>query len=137
MEFKRVAVYLRGFEDKKNGESYHIDRELERILKECKDQGKIVVKEYIDCDISDKTIESSLALKNMLDDCDKDIFDEIVVLKLNRLTRNPVDLANTLDVFDRNQITLCSVDEGIDTSELTGMIMINTIIGILGLLQSN
>ncbi|WP_094094811.1 recombinase family protein [Paenibacillus physcomitrellae] len=61
-----------------------------------------------------------LVFRHILADCDKNIFDYVLVWKLTRLARSQRDTLNILDVFEKSNITLLSCTETFDFSTPAG-----------------
>jgi len=51
--------------------------------------------------------------------------DAVIVLKLDRLTRNVRDLADLLDLFSRRKVALMSVSESLNTETASGRMVVN------------
>jgi DNA invertase Pin-like site-specific DNA recombinase len=59
-----------------------------------------------------------------------DQVDTVVILKLDPLTRSVRDLADLLDLFERNKVALVSVSESLDTSTAGGRLMLNLLASV-------
>ena len=85
---KRAAAYARYSSDVQSDTS--IEAQLEKIRKYCQEKGYVIVREYIDRAQS-ATTDKREAFQKMFQDAEKNIFDIVVVYKLDRFARNLYD----------------------------------------------
>ena len=117
---KRVAIYARVSTTEQAEEGYSID-EQERVLREwCDKQGHEVYEVYADRGISGKSIRNRPALKQLIEDANKRLFDIVLVWKTNRLARNVLDVLKVHEIFDRNYIAFRSFTENHETETSNG-----------------
>src|SRR3990167_893762 len=64
------------------------------------------------------------------DQADKDFLDALVVLKLDRLTRNGADLHTILDWCKDNDVALVAVEESLDATTAAGRLMLNILTSV-------
>ncbi len=121
----RVALYARVSTAEQAEEGYSIQAQEEMAVKYCEMQGKELVKKYVDKGISGKSTKDRLALGELIGDCKKRLFDEVVVWKTSRLARNVLDLAQIVNTLEQNNITFRSLSEPYDTSTPQGKLMMN------------
>ena len=88
-----------------------------------------VYKVYKDEGISGKRIDNRESLKEMLDDIKNNRINNVLVFKIDRLTRSTRDLIDLVEYFNRYECDFNSLCESIDTSSATGRMFIK-IIGI-------
>ena len=88
-----------------------------------------VYKVYKDEGISGKSIDNRESLKEMLDDIKNKRINNVLVFKIDRLTRSTRDLIDLVEYFNRYECDFNSLCESIDTSSATGRMFIK-IIGI-------
>ncbi|MCT4510010.1 MAG: recombinase family protein [Tepidibacter sp.] len=131
MHNKRLAMYVRVSTEEQAIEGYSIQAQLNKIRQIEELKGNIIVREYIDRGISGKNIENRPELKRLLKDLPSGEFDEVVVWKLNRLSRKQLDLLKIIEEFNKYDIGFRSVTESFDTSTSTGKLMMG-FLGILG-----
>lgn len=69
-------------------------------------------------------------LQRVLGMVDRREVDEVIVLKLDRLTRSVRDLADLLDRFEESGIALVSVCESLDTKSAAGRLVLNVMAAV-------
>lgn len=121
----RVAGYLRVSTEEQAEEGYSIQAQEEVIRKACEIQGKEVVKVYADKGISGKSTNDRLALKELMEDSKKGLFDEVMVWKTSRLARNMLDLLQIVNELEKNNVMFRSLSEAFDTTTSQGKLMMN------------
>ena len=84
---------------------------------------------YIDNGISGKNINERPNLLLMLRDIEENKISNVLVFKIDRLTRSTRDLIDLIDFFNKNNCEFNSLNESIDTTTATGRMFIK-IIGI-------
>lgn len=122
----RVALYPRvsGHEQEDN---YSIPEQIERMKKYCEARDWQVYKIYTDAGFSGGSLDRP-GLQEIIKDCEKDVFDMVLVYKLDRLSRKQKDVLYLVeDVFDQHGIFFSSMTENFDTSTPFG----KAILGIL------
>jgi len=65
------------------------------------------------------------ALQKLLTHAKAKKFDVVVILKLDRLTRNVADLGKLIEDLDRRKVALVSVTESLDSSTAGGRLVMN------------
>lgn len=88
-----------------------------------------VYKVYSDEGISGKDIVNRPSMKEMLEDIKNKIINNVLVFKIDRLTRSTKDLIELVEFFNKYECDFNSLNESIDTSTATGRMFIK-IIGI-------
>lgn len=91
----------------------------------CTLRGLTDVKEYLDVASARTTNRDNF--KRMMDDVEKGYIKEIVVLKLDRLTRSIIDLNKLIERLNALECGLHSAVENIDSTTATGRMIINLI----------
>lgn len=122
----RVALYPRvsGHEQEDN---YSIPEQIERMKKYCESRDWQVYKIYTDAGFSGGSMDRP-GLQEIIRDCEKGVFDMVLVYKLDRLSRKQKDVLYLVeDVFDKHGIYFSSMTENFDTSTPFG----KAILGIL------
>jgi len=79
--------------------------------------------------ISGKNITDRPAINEMIEDVKKGHIKNVLVFKIDRLTRSVVDLINLVDLFNNYDCAFNSLSESIDTQSATGRMFIK-ILGI-------
>ncbi|MDR7871337.1 MAG: recombinase family protein [Tissierellaceae bacterium] len=121
----RVALYARVSTAEQAEDGYSIQAQEEQVKKYCEMYGKELIKVYADKGISGKSTKDRLALMELLEDCKRGVFDELVVWKTSRLARNVLDLSQIVDTLERNNIVFKSLSEPYDTGTPQGKLMMN------------
>jgi site-specific DNA recombinase len=133
---KRVAIYARVSTTEQAEEGYSIPAQL-RILNEyCISTGKTVFKEYVDRGVSGKSINGRLELQQLLRDAQDNLFDEVIVWKINRLARKQLDLLKIVDTLNRYNISFRSYSENFETETPMGKFALQ-MMGAVGELERN
>ena len=122
----RVALYPRvsGHEQEDN---YSIPEQIDRMKKYCDARDWKVYKIYTDAGYTGSNLDRP-GLQGIIKDVEKDVFDMVLVYKLDRLSRSQKDVLYLVeDVFDKHGIFFSSMTENFDTSTPFG----KAILGIL------
>lgn len=114
-----IAIYARQSKDRK--ESLSIEAQLEKCIQLCQFKGK-EYKEYSDKGFSGKNT-SRPQFENMITDIKAGIIDEVIVYRLDRISRNINDFTSTLHEFEKHGCTFASVTEAFDTGTPMGRAM--------------
>lgn len=122
---KKVALYTRVSTVEQAEEGYSID-EQERLLREfCGKEDYEVYKCYSDRGISGKNITARPSLQEMLRDAQEKKFQLVLVWKINRLSRNLLDLLKMVDLLDKVGIAFRSLSEHFETETTTGKLSLH------------
>ncbi len=105
-----------------NGESLHLQRSKIRAMAEV--QGAESVEVIVDAGESAKSLRRP-GMSQLLALVASGSVDTVIILKLDRLTRSVRTLADLLDTFDRNGVSLVSVGESLDTGSAAGRLVLN------------
>lgn len=112
----RVSTAIQASEER-----YSLPEQKERIEAYCKAKGWNLVKVYTDGGYTGANTDRP-ALKQMLHDCE--IYDAVVVLKLDRLSRSQRDTLALIEEFQAKNCAFVSLTESFDTSTPTGRAML-------------
>ncbi len=124
-----TGIYVRVSTEEQAQEGYSI-RAQEQKLKDyarIKDWG--VYKIYSDEGISGKNIEERPAINSLIDDIKNGKVNNVLVFKIDRLTRNTADLITLINLFNEYDCAFNSLSESIDTKTASGRMFVK-IIGI-------
>ena len=124
-----TAVYCRVSTDEQAMEGYSIRGQVEKLKSYISAKSWSVFEVYLDEGISGKNITERPAINRMLDDIRAGNVQNVLVFKLDRLTRSVGDLVYLIDVFNENGCAFNSLMESLDTSTASGRMFIK-IIGI-------
>ncbi len=106
----KAVIYARYSSDNQREES--IDGQLRECMEYAKFNGIDVVNSYIDRALSAKT-DNRPNFQRMIKDSYKDLFDVVLVWKLDRFARNRYDSAHYKTILKRNGVRVLSAKETI------------------------
>ena len=124
-----TGIYVRVSTEEQAQEGYSI-RAQEQKLKDfvgIKDWS--IYKIYMDEGISGKNLVDRPAIQEMIADIQKGHVKNVLVFKIDRLTRSTADLIYLIDLFNDNNCAFNSLTESIDTQTASGRMFLK-IIGI-------
>lgn len=101
-------------------------------------EGMTVVSNYEDAGKSGKAIDGRPAFQKMLVDIQSGLqVDYILVYKLSRFGRNAADILNSLALVQTYDVNLVSVEEGIDSSQASGKLLISVLSAVSEIEREN
>lgn len=113
----RVALYARVSTADQAKEGYSLDAQLESLRYYCKSRRWIIAQEYVDDGHSGRNTKRP-AYQQML--ADKDKWDMILVVKMDRIHRNSRNFMDMMETLYRWGKEFTSVQENLDTSTIMG-----------------
>lgn len=122
----RAVVYIRVSTNEQAQEGYSIKAQKMKLEAYALSQGWVIVQFYVDEGLSAKDMNRP-ELKRMLGSLDKDIFDCVLVYRLDRLTRSVLDLYKMIKLFEKDDIKFKSATEVYDTTTATGRLFVTLI----------
>lgn len=111
----KVAIYARV-----NQEQEGLDKQLQALRAYCEANGKEIYAEYVDEGVNGISLEGRHSLHRLLEDAEKQEFQEVIVWKINRLSRNALDLLPLVDQLQQRHIQVRSITENLNLSTPTG-----------------
>ncbi len=124
----RTGIYVRvSTEEQVDG--FSINAQIDKLTKYIDVCGWEYVDIYIDEGISGKNISNRKAINRLICDVCNHRINNVLVYKLDRITRSVKDLIYLIELFDKYNCTFNSMTEKIDTSNAVGRMFIK-IIGI-------
>lgn len=97
-----------------------------------------VVDIYEDAGKSGKSIEGRPAFKQMLGDIENGLgIDYVLVYKLSRFGRNAADILNSLEHIQSFGVNLICIEEGIDSSQTSGKLLISVLSAVAEIEREN
>lgn len=97
-----------------------------------------VVNNYEDAGKSGKSIDGRHAFQKMLADIQDGLqVDYVLVYKLSRFGRNAADILNSLALIQTYDVNLISVEEGIDSSQASGKLLISVLSAVSEIEREN
>ncbi|MGO0063859.1 recombinase family protein [Brevibacillus fluminis] len=106
-----VAIYARVSTEEQAEQGYSIPAQIELLRALCKSEQKVVFKEYIDAGISGKSIDKRPAIQELLRDVEQGLIHEVVVWRMDRISRKMSDLLSILDKLDHHNVKFLSYSE--------------------------
>jgi len=122
----KVAAYIRVSTEEQAQEGYSIPAQRSRLEAYADSQGWQIVRWYIDEGESAKDLNRT-DLKRMLDALEQNIFDCVLVYRLDRLTRSVLDLYKLLEKFEQHNVKFKSATEVYDTTTAIGRLFITLV----------
>lgn len=122
----RAALYIRVSTQEQASEGYSIDAQKERLASYCNSQEWNVVEWYIEEGESASDLNRP-ELKRLMSDVQKDLFDVVLVYRLDRLTRSVKDLYKLLETFEEHNVKFRSASEIYDTTSAMGKMFITIV----------
>ncbi|GAA4867125.1 recombinase family protein [Paenibacillus vulneris] len=127
----KAAIYARVSTEEQAEHGYSIEAQLDTLREYCQKNGLEVYEEYVDAGISGKSTTNRHALHRLLQDAEQNRFDQVLVWKSSRLTRNILDLLLIIEKLDKRNITFRSTSENLETSTIPGQNMLK-LMGVIG-----
>lgn len=132
----RIAIYARVSTEEQADFGYSIDAQLDTLRSYCNLHQKTIVGEYVDRGVSGKSIEGRYELQKLLRDANQGLFDEVLVWKINRISRRTIDLLKIVDELSQQKITFRSFSENFETETAMGKFALQ-MLGAVGELERN
>lgn len=109
-------------------ESYSLEAQKNCLKKFAEREEMQIMDCYEDAGKSGKSIEGRSAFKKMLSDIESGkSVDYILVYKLSRFGRNAADILNSLEFIQTYDVNLICIEEGIDSSQTSGKLLISVL----------
>jgi len=124
-----TAIYVRVSTEEQAQEGFSIRAQEQKLKDYARIKEWAIYKIYRDEGISGKNITARPAINEMIEDIKSGCVKNVLIFKIDRLTRSTVDLANLIDLFNDYNCAFNSLNESIDTQSATGRMFIK-IIGI-------
>ncbi len=131
-----MAIYARVSTEEQAEHGYSIDAQLDTLREYSQQNGKVVVGEYVDRGVSGKEMTKRHELKRLLRDADNGVFDEVIVWKINRMSRKTKDLLEIVEGLNKNNIYFRSYSEKFETETPMGRFALQ-MMGAVGELERN
>lgn len=116
-----VAAYIRVSTREQKEKGFSIPEQKERIGAYCKAKGWNLCKVYEDGGYTGANLDRP-AMQKLMRDCE--IYDLVLVWKLDRLSRSQKDTLSLIDHFKERGTAFASMQENFDTSTAFGMAMV-------------
>ena len=122
-----TGIYIRVSTEDQAKDGFSIDAQKEKLTKYAEANDWNIYSYYIDDGISGKNIENRPEMKRMLEDVKNGRIKNILVYKLDRLTRSLLNLMELIELFDKCECSLNSHTEKLDTSNAVGRMFVKII----------
>lgn len=122
----KVAAYIRVSTDEQAEEGYSIPAQKNRLEAYVLSQGWEIVQWYVDEGESAKDLNRT-ELKRMLKAVEQNVFECVLVYRLDRLTRSVLDLYNLLNTFEKHDVKFKSATEVYDTTTAIGRLFLTLV----------
>ena len=124
-----TAIYARVSTEEQAQEGFSIRAQQQKLKEFANIKDWSVYDIYLDEGISGKNLTERPAITRMIDDIKTGHVKNVLVFKIDRLTRSTADLVYLIDLFKERDCAFNSLMESIDTSTASGRMFIK-IIGI-------
>lgn len=128
-EILKTGIYMRVSTEEQAKDGFSIHAQKEKLSKYASANDWEVIDYYIDDGISGKNLQDRPDVKRLINDVKLGKINNVLVYKLDRITRSVKDLINLIELFEKNDCCFNSVTEKLDTSNAVGRMFIK-IIGI-------
>ena len=119
-------------------DGFSLDGQITSLKRFADREEMVVVDIYEDAGKSGKSIEGRPAFKKMLSDIENGLqIDYILVYKLSRFGRNAADILNSLEFIQSYGINLICIEEGIDSSQASGKLLISVLSAVAEIEREN
>lgn len=125
----RTGIYVRVSTEEQATEGYSIRAQEEKLRAFVEIKDWTLHRVYADEGISGKNIVDRPAVNSMIQDIKDGYIDNVLVFKVDRLTRSTKDLIELVDIFNQCGCEFNSLTESIDTQTASGRMFLK-IIGI-------
>lgn len=136
MNTKTIAIYVRVSTEEQADEGFSIQAQLQTLRTHAKLHQYIIHDEYVDEGISGKSIENRPELNRLLTDAKKGLFDEVIVWKVNRISRSMTDLLYISNKLESHSVAFKSFSEPFDTGNASGKFLMQ-MMGAVAELERN
>ena len=124
-----TGIYVRVSTEEQVKEGFSIRAQEQKLKDYARIKDWQIHDVYIDEGISGKNIEARPEVNRLIEDVQSGKVKNVLVFKIDRLTRSVADLIHLIDVFDENNCSFNSLMESIDTQTASGRMFLK-IIGI-------
>lgn len=136
-EGKKCVLYVR-VSTEMQVDGFSLDGQRNTLKRFAEREGMIIKDVYEDAGKSGKSIEGRPAFTRLLNDIKNGLqIDYIMVYKLSRFGRNAADVLNSLELIQAYGINLISVEEGIDSSQTSGKLLITMLSAVSEIEREN
>ena len=120
----RAVLYLRASTIKQSEEGYSLEYQRDKLESYADSRDWEIIGEYEDAGESGRTTKRP-AFNRMVDDAQAQLFDTVLVYKLDRFSRSLQDLLNVINILEKHSVSVWSVTQSYDDSTPEGRLMRN------------
>lgn len=120
-------------------DGYSLDAQIDKLHKYAEYKEYHIVREYSDQGISGKNAQNRPQFMQMMEDIqkNKDHVKYVLVFKLSRFGRNAADVLYFLQLMQDYNVNLICVDDGIDSSQGAGKLIISVLSAVAEIEREN
>lgn len=136
-EGMKCAIYVR-VSTEMQVDGFSLDAQINTLKRYAEREGMIIVDTYEDAGKSGKSIEGRPSFKKLLDDIKNGLdIKYVLVYKLSRFGRNAADILNSIELIQSYDINLIATEEGIDSSQTSGKLLISVLSAVSEIEREN
>ena len=136
-ECKKCFLYLR-VSTEMQVDGYSLEAQKNCLKKFAEREELVIAGVYEDAGKSGKSIEGRPAFRRMLSDIESGAgIDYVMVYKLSRFGRNAADILNSLELLQTYDVNLICIEEGIDSSQTSGKLLISVLSAVAEIEREN
>ena len=136
-EGKKYFLYLR-VSTEMQVDGYSLEAQKNCLKKFAEREELVIAGVYEDAGKSGKSIEGRPAFRRMLSDIESGAeIDYVMVYKLSRFGRNAADILNSLELLQTYDVNLICIEEGIDSSQTSGKLLISVLSAVAEIEREN
>ena len=136
-EGKKCFLYLR-VSTEMQVDGYSLEAQKNCLKKFAEREELVIAGVYEDAGKSGKSIEGRPAFRRMLSDIESGAgIDYVMVYKLSRFGRNAADILNSLELLQTYDVNLICIEEGIDSSQTSGKLLISVLSAVAEIEREN
>lgn len=124
-----TGIYMRVSTEDQAKDGFSIHAQREKLTKYAEANDWNIFDYYVDDGISGKDLDGRPEVTRLLKDVEEGKINNVLIYKLDRLTRSVRDLIYIIELFEKHNCTFNSQTEKIDTSNAVGRMFVK-IIGI-------
>lgn len=121
-----TGIYIRVSTDEQAKYGFSIAAQKEKLVSYASIKDWNIYQIYVDEGVSGKNLNRP-KIKEMIEDIKKQKINNILVYKIDRLTRSTKDLIDLIDLFSKHKCEFNSLTESIDTSTPSGRMFVKII----------
>lgn len=134
---KRCVLYPR-VSTEMQVDGYSLEGQKTMLTRFADREEMVIVDTYEDAGKSGKSIEGRPAFQKMLRDIEEGLdIDYVLVYKLSRFGRNAADILNSLELIQSYGVNLICIEEGIDSSQTSGKLLISVLSAVAEIEREN